>query len=503
MFDQSSKSRILLGLKALGMILGHVNLGIAEPASWISFQSRPDILAPSLNVSINDDGLVTPGYIFMAPYETDRPGPYIYSTDGDLIWSGSDGSTTELFHDLHVCNYGGSDHLCFFQGTQIEGYARGRNLILNNNYQPTTEVQSGQGLEISDMHELEVLDGERMLFTIYQPRLYDLSAYGMKTPGWVMDGVFQEVDIKSGKVLFEWGSLGHVPLSETYVPLGINPVVGDGLSNSTAWDYFHINSVDKFSNGDYLVSARHTSCIYKVSGEDGAVIWRLGGVNPTFHMTDYNFSSQHDARVHGENSTHTVLSLFDNGSNNYRNTSLISSGMIVAIDHQTNTSTLITRFQAPGEGLRSTSQGNTQILSNGNAFIGWGSNRSFSEHTADGTPVYFATLIDNDSMNYRAFKYNWTATPSDPPALTAQAPSSNGATTFWVSWNGATDNSHWNFYGSSSASDPFVLLAGVGKQGFQTTYTSPKFYPRAFAEAVASDGSSMKNSSVVNVSVPS
>ncbi|CAI7616629.1 unnamed protein product [Penicillium discolor] len=436
----------------------------------------------------------------MSPYELELPGPYVYTTDGKLIWSGADGSTTELFHDLHVCIYGGSDHLCFFQGTQIEGYARGRNVIINNQYQPTAVVQSGQGLTLSDMHELEVLDGERMLFTVYQPRQYDLSAYGIKTQqGWVMDGVFQEVDIKSGAVLFQWGSLDHIPLTETYVPLGINPVVGDGLSNTTAWDYFHINSVDKSSQGDYLVSARHTSGIYKISGKDGSVIWQLGGLNSTFHMANFNFSSQHDARFHKDNNTHTVLSLFDNGSNNYRNTSLTSSGMIVSIDHQTNTATLLQRFEAPAPGLRSTSQGNTQVLSNGNVFIGWGSIPSFSEHTADGAPVYYATLTNPDSMNYRAFKYNWTATPSDPPDFTAQAPS-NGATSFWASWNGATDYTHWNFYGTSSASDQFVLLAKIGKQGFQTTYTSPSFHLLAFAEAVAIDGSSIKNSSVVKVS---
>jgi hypothetical protein len=473
-----------------------------------------------LNVSINDKSLVTPGYIFVAPYETEVPGPYIYTTDGvctshfpilktshtlqELVWSGSDGSTTELFHDLHVCNYAGSDHLCFFQGTQIEGYARGRNVIINNHYQPTVVVQSGQGLTLSDMHELEVLDGERMLFTVYQPRPYNLSAFGVKTQqGWVMDGVFQEVDIGSGAVIFQWGSIDHVPLTETHVPLGINPVVGDGLSNITAWDYFHINSVDKSSQGDYLVSARHTSGIYKISSKDGSVIWRLGGLHSTFHMANFNFSSQHDARFIEENNTHTVISLFDNGSNNYRNTSLTSSGMIVAIDHQTNTATLLKRFTAPGQGLRSTSQGNTQLLSNGNAFIGWGSISSFSEHNADGTPVYFATLTDPDSMNYRAFKYNWTATPSDPPALTAQAPSSNDATSLWVSWNGATDYSHWNFYGANSASDQFVLLAKISKQGFQTAYTSPSFHPLVFAEAVAVDGSSLKNSSVVKVFSPS
>jgi hypothetical protein len=352
------------------------------------------------------------------------------------------------------------------------------------------------------MHELEVIDGESLLLTVYQPRPYDLSAYGVKPPaGWAMDGVFQEIDIKSGEVLFEWGSLDHIPLTETYVPLGLNPVVGDGLSNTTAWDYFHINSVDKSSQGDYVVSARHTSGIYKISGKDGSVIWRLGGKHSTFDMPNFNFSSQHDARVHAENDTHTVLSLFDNGSDNYRNTSLTSSGMIVALDHETNTATLIKRFEAPGEGLRSTSQGNTQLLPNGNMLIGWGSIPSISEHTADGTPIYFATLMDNDSMNYRTFKYNWTATPADSPALAVRAPP-NGATTFWASWNGGTDYSHWNFYGTSADSDDFVLLARIGKQGFQTTYTSSNFHPQTFAEAVAEDGSSMRKSSVVKPSLP-
>lgn len=32
-----------------------------------------------------------------------------------------------------------------------------------------------------------------------------------------------------------------------------------------ALDIAHMNSVDKFDNGDYLISARHTNTIYKVS----------------------------------------------------------------------------------------------------------------------------------------------------------------------------------------------------------------------------------------------
>jgi hypothetical protein len=417
------------------------------------------------------------------------------------VWSGADGSTTELFHDLQVCPYEDSEHLCYFQGTQSEGYARGHSVILNKDYKQVATVQSGNGLTLSDMHELKILDNTTILIAIYQPRRYNLEAYNIPADnGWVMGGVFQEIDIPTGKVMFEWNSIDHVGLSETYTPLRLNTVVGDGLSNATAWDYFHLDSVDKNSDGDYLVSARHTSCVYKISGKDGSVLWRLGGMNSSIEMKDYNFSSQHDARFYQEDDNVTVLSLFDNASNLYRNTSSTSSGIIVSINHTTNSSTLVRRYQAPNSGLLSTSQGNFQILSNKNAIIGWGSNPSISEHTEDGTPVFFATLNNPKTMNYRAFRFNWSGQPSNDLALKAYAPSPSAATTFWVSWNGATDVDHWNLYGTTSASDQMTLLTKADKQGFQTTYTSPTYHPRAFAEAVARDGSILGNSSVVDTS---
>ncbi|KAJ5310290.1 uncharacterized protein N7443_002751 [Penicillium atrosanguineum] len=487
--------------------------------SIMVLRQRPDIHAPILDVSTNNEQSVTPGFIFLAPYETALPGPYIYDMSGELVWSGSNGSTTVISHDLHVCSYAESDHLCFFQGAQIGGYARGLSVFLDNEYKPAATVQSGRGLELSDMHELRIFDEDRVLITVYQPKQYDLVSSGIPAAnGWVMSGVFQEINITSGEVLFQWSSLDHVPLSETYTPLGLNPAVGNGLSNTTPWDYFHINSVDKSSKGDcynseceetcsiqrsdYIVSSRHTSTIYKVSGKDGSLLWRLGGKESSFTWVDYNFSSQHDARLREENQTHTILSLFDNGSDNYRNTSSTSAGMILALDHRTNTSNILNRFEAPGKGLLSTSQGNTQMLPNGNVFIGWGENPSVSEHTADGSVVYIATLKDQNAMNYRAFKWNWTATPSVPPDVFAQASSPNAPFTFWASWNGATEYNSWNFYGSKSNSDPLVLLGSVTRQGFQTTFTFPQFYSHALAEAVSADGTGLRNSTIITVALP-
>ena len=64
-----------------------------------------------------------------------------------------------------------------------------------------------------------------------------------------------------------------------------------------AWDYFHINSVTKGDDGHYLLSARHSSTIYKINGTDGTVIWRLGGNHSDFVLgTDVPFGFQHHAR---------------------------------------------------------------------------------------------------------------------------------------------------------------------------------------------------------------
>lgn len=352
------------------------------------------------------------------------------------------------------------------------------------------------------MHETAVIDGKTMLIPIYQPRPYNLESYGLAPgQGWVIDSVFQEIDIKTGRVLFQWNSLDHISPAESYMPRNLNQIIGNGETENTPWDYFHINSIDKNPAGDYLVSARHTNRIYKISGKDGSVMWTLGGNQPTIHQANYNFSAQHDARFREENDTTTVLSLFDNASNWYTNTSLISSGMVVSIDHETNSSNLIRSYSAPGNAPLSWSQGNMQILPNKNVFIGWGNVPSISEHLEDGTPVFFASVADSVSMNYRWHKSNWTGEPADPPSLRAYSVSPDSGTTFWMSWNGATEVDHWNIYATTPTSEEFTHLANVDNLGFQTTHSSTGYHPRAFVEAIGKDGTSLANSSVMTTSL--
>ncbi len=68
-------------------------------------------------------------------------------------------------------------------------------------------------------------------------------------------------------------------------------------------------------NGDYIISGRYTSVIYRVSGVDGSVIWRLRGKNSSFErLNDLNFSSHNDAKIYSENEATNIISIFDNVS---------------------------------------------------------------------------------------------------------------------------------------------------------------------------------------------
>lgn len=474
---------------------------------------RPDLHAPIVDFAILRPDLVTPGYIFLAPYRNVDPGPYIYDNYGNLVWSGAGHSGPKTAHTPRVCSYKGTDHLCYFQGEQHQGFARGHGVIMDQNYRIVKTVEAAGAGASSDMHEFKITpysNSTTVLMTVYQPRQYDLTTNprfnlhnGM---GWIVEGVFQEIEIETGRVVFEWRSLDHVDPSQAWTLPASTDTSGDGLHEESPWDYFHINSIDKNQDGDYLISARHVSAIYKVSGKDGHIMWELGGNSPTFAQTNFKFSYQHHARWISENQTHTIFSFFDNASNSFNATGIFSHGWIVSIDHVANSASVIKEWGAPMPegGLLSTSQGNMQMLPNGGCHIGWGEHAYFSEHTPDGTTVQYAKIAERASnvMIYRSNKYNWTAQPIAKPALWTFSKTGE-RTGFWVSWNGATEVKSWNFYTSNSSSGDFELVGSANKTGFETEFHLPTFAAWSFAEALDADGRALDRSMVSKTFVPS
>ncbi|KAE8354988.1 MFS general substrate transporter [Aspergillus coremiiformis] len=456
------------------------------------FRSRPDLYPPVLTITHRIPDKLTPGYIFLGPYEAANSGPYIYDNEGNLVWSGWGSSGPGNAHGMHVCKYKGEDHLCFFQGIQQNGYCRGHGVIMDNRYRTVKTVVPGGGMASSDMHEFLLTDdGKTALLTVYQQRQFDMSLWNVKTGlGWLMQSIFQEVDVETNEVRFEWNSLDHVDPTASYTYPGHTDTSGTGLDPHSPWDYFHINSIDKNKDGDYLISSRHTCAIYKISGQNGTVIWQLHGARPSFKNLNFSFSQQHDARWLSENGTHTVLSLYNNGYNGFNRTHGYSSGMVILIDHVVKTATQLHGY-APLKGdMLSSSQGNMQVLPSRNVFIGWGNHPYISEHDQYGNLLLWGYLAKERIMNYRAQKFRWEGNPTDVPALWTYSRSTQpfSPLTMYVSWNGATRVRYWRFYGSRNITGPYALLHQAPKTGFETTSTSSHYYPWTYAEAVDLEG---------------
>lgn len=292
--------------------------------------------------------------------------------------------------------------------------------------------------------------------------------------------------------------------------LPLNPgQAGAGYNSSDAWDYFHINSVDKDADGDYLISARDACAVHKINGTTGEIIWRLGGRKSDFELgPNVPFCFQHHARFVERNNEEEIISLFDNsahGTENHRghevHTHPFSQGKVISINTATATARIVQAFQPP-DGLLSKSQGSTQLLPNGNALVNWGSEGAMTEFTSDGTPIFHAYmdsgLLGEGVQNYRAFRYNWTGLSTEEPAIVAEK--SPSGTAVYVSWNGDTETTAWRFYAVTDRYGSRSFLGQSQRRGFETSFfVQGHSYSRLAAEAISARGHVLKATQTVLV----
>lgn len=160
----------------------------------------------------------------------------------NLIYSGYGSAGGQYEHDLKIAEYDGQPHMTYYSGIDETGGNKGHGIIMNSAYHTVQTVCSGFGRAPNDVHEFTVIDGgSSAITTIFEPTQYDLSSYGLIQPanqpwGWVLQGVFQEIDIATGEVQFEWRSLEHTTPAQSYNDRA-SAGAGNGSTVSTVWDY--------------------------------------------------------------------------------------------------------------------------------------------------------------------------------------------------------------------------------------------------------------------------
>jgi outer membrane protein assembly factor BamB len=435
------------------------------------YRTRPDLLIPPPTVATHLAD-VSPGLIFLAPYNAPgaaQAGAMIIDDTGEPIWE------QPLPHlvttDFRVQRYKGAAALTWWQGIVRLGQGLGHYVIADSSYRPLATVNAGNR-RAGDLHEFLLTDRGTALLTTYTVTQRDLRAvHGLKD-GTIQDAMFQEIDIASGRVLLEWHSLDHIPISESYWPLSAN------------WDYVHLNSLDVDRDGNLLVSSRNTHTIYKLDRRSGEIIWRLGGKHSDFDLApNAVFSWQHDARRQPDGS----ITMFDNGDS-------LSRALLLNVDEKGRRVTLRRAVTHPGK-LHASSQGNVQLLPSGNVVVGWGAQPFVSEFSASGELLFDAQL-GTDYVSYRAYRIPWSGVGAAEPIVAIER--SRGHTDAFVSWNGDTRVARWvALTGMSAAS--MSAIGSVARTGFETGMRLSPLLTRLAIRGVDAVGRTVGTSKLVTI----
>ena len=198
------------------------------------------------------------------------------------------------------------------------------------------------------------------------------------------------------------------------------------------------------------------------------------------------FAWQHDAREHAGG---TLLSVFDNGGSPRVRPQ--SRALVLSLDTRRMEARLH-RAYTNRPAMRAHALGSVQLLPNGNALVGWGTEPYFTEYDSAGAAIYEAKL-PHGGQNFRTLRFPWTATPAEPPELAAAA-----GRLLYASWNGATEVAAWQL--RTGRTDARLTVGPTTpRRGFETPLHAPPGARYATVVAVDRLGRTLGTSPLVRI----
>jgi hypothetical protein len=412
------------------------------PAPYQHFRSRPDLKPPIVRV-IRPAGRTAPGYLFVAPkLNALQAGPMILDNRGQLVWFRP--LNTRGVTNFRVQYDRGRPVLTWWRqrptGTSIDPWYT----IANASYRTVALIRPG-GEVLGDIHEFLLTQRGTALMTTVRT----VNRGGRP----VTDGGIQELDLRTHRVLLDWHSVDHVPLSDSYS----HPP----RKRSFPFDYFHVNSIAVDTDGNLLVSARNTWTIYKLARRTGRIIWRLGGKHSDFAFgRGARFAWQHDARRYVDG----TIRVFDNGAAPQIHSE--SRVIFLRVNHRRRRAWLV-RAIVHKPPIVAINQGNAQTLPYRHLLVGWGHDPHVTEYNARRRVVLdlrFVGRVDS----YRAFRFPWVGRPASRPATALY----RGR--LFTSWNGATEVRYWQLIAGPNPRS-LTAVRVVRKRGFETAIPAPHY----------------------------
>lgn len=323
-------------------------LGTVENAA------QPD----SKTYRISQHGSAAPGYFLISPAKSDTLG--VIDNAGKAVFPINVGM------QINLQAYKNRE-LSYFGVTSNGGILGFASYVRMNSNQQITDSILLVGPYQADFHEgFPTSDTTFMILGTYRVPT-DLSNFvaGGFTDAEIIGNIIQEVS-RSGRVLFEWKSLDHIPYQDATEDIDFA---------QSLVDVMHINSIFQDTDGGLIISCRHLDEIIKINRTTGEVVWRLGGSkskNNQFRFLNdtvggfYGFSHQHSAM----RTSRGTLLLFDNG--NLKPSPQKSRIVEYELDEVKKTARKVFEY-SPKVDVFASTMGSASELPNGNILIGYGS----------------------------------------------------------------------------------------------------------------------------------
>jgi EmrB/QacA subfamily drug resistance transporter len=423
---------------------------------------RADVVPKSADQLPQGDIFIANFYDLSHPPIVGQSGPLILDNHLSPLWF-KPVDESVVASNLTLQRYQGKPALAWWQGyiTNAGATVTGEDIVVNQHYQTVARLHGVDGW-VPTLHEI-IISGHNIWVTANKNIPMNLSKYGGAYNGSIVDSAVQEYDLRTGKLIYNWDALKHIPLSDSY---GVLP------SNGFPWDAYHINSIQLTGHHTFVTSMRDTWAAYKVNKLTSDIEWTLGGKHSSFKFgPKAGFTWQHDVTLNPDN----TLTMFDDhccqitSGGIYVSPTAPSRGLQLKLDPTARTASFQQEF-SHGKSFDADYMGSTQILPNGTRFIGWGSQPYMSLYDTTGK-VLFDAVLPRPDLSYRATVEQWVGKPLYPPVAVARR---NGAkTTIYASWNGATEVASWRVLAgqSGTAQQP---VATAQKLGFETAIGVPQ-----------------------------
>jgi hypothetical protein len=165
---------------------------------------------------------LAPGYIFTAnfydlnyPPITGQSGPLILDDKLQPVWF-KPVPVKDVVRQPRLQSYEGKPALSWWQGivTNTGATETGEDIVVNQHYQTIAKLHGVDGWKLT-LHEF-VISGDDAWVTANKDIPYDLSPSAAPTTARSIDSAVQEYNLKTGKLLYSWDALDHIPPGDSY-----------------------------------------------------------------------------------------------------------------------------------------------------------------------------------------------------------------------------------------------------------------------------------------------